>query len=123
MLASYPEISWRKFFDGLTPEGQRAFECSLSDAGLLLGEYMELVERAYLDASFLRQIGNATVRLEIEADAQTVAGNLVGSYVRRKRVFRQIRTGCQSAFPSPVEKLALRLRIHVSIERLRRRPE
>ncbi len=120
MLVSYPDINWRKFFGRLTPEGQQALERTLADAGLLLGEYMELVERAYLEAFFLRQAGHAAVRLEVEADAQTIAGNLVGSYARRKRVFCQVRTGCQTASPSPTQKLLLQGRIHAGIEAMKR---
>lgn len=55
MFARLPALSWKAFFRSMTPESQEAFEHSLAEAGLLMGEFIELVERAFLEASLLQE--------------------------------------------------------------------
>ena len=87
MLTGLPRVSWRRFFRHLTTQGQRALERALADCGLLLGEYMELVERAYLEAYALRQASPGRERADLDVAALAVAARLIGGYVGRKRLF------------------------------------
>lgn len=143
MPAQMPEITWNRFFARLTQAGQRSLERALADGGLLLGEYMELVERAYLQAYLMRK-RDAPARPDlIMAYAQDMAEKLVRSYAARKRewVLRNTayRTAAWQATAYPPEamegmtagilplpdilsayrKLRLRRRIHASIESMK----
>lgn len=57
------------------------------ESGLLLGEYMELVERAFLEAHALKQAGLLQGELDLQAAAVGIAAKLLISYSRRKRLF------------------------------------
>ncbi|MDP2674218.1 MAG: hypothetical protein Q8Q00_04835 [Dehalococcoidia bacterium] len=87
MLTGLPRVSWRRFFRHLTTQGQRELERALADCGLLLGEYMELVERAYLEAYVLQEASPGGERVDLDVTAQAVAARLIGGYVTRKRLF------------------------------------
>ena len=87
MLSGLPHVSWRRFFRHLTTQGQRELERALAEGGLLLGEYMELVERAYLEAYALKVANPGRERADLDVAALAVAARLIGGYVRRKRLF------------------------------------
>jgi len=87
MLTGLPRVSWRRFFRHLTTQGQRELERALADCGLLLGEYMELVERAYLEVYVLREARHGWEQADLDVTAQAIAARLIGGYVRRKRLF------------------------------------
>jgi hypothetical protein len=70
MLTGLPRVSWRRFFRHLTTQGQRELERALADCGLLLGEYMELVERAYLEAYVLREASPGRERVDLDVTSQ-----------------------------------------------------
>jgi hypothetical protein len=148
MLTGLPRVSWRRFFRRLTAREQRSLERALTECDLLLGEYMELVERAYLEAYALREAGPGRERADLDLAAHAIAARLIGGYVRRKRLFlllTVLRQGLASAklagalpretyaadFPeggppsrfalSPSCKRRLRQRIHAQIEAMRTR--
>jgi hypothetical protein len=87
MLAGLPRVSWRRFFRRLSARDQRELERALADCGLLLGEYMELVERAYLEAYVLQEARHGWERVDLEVAAHAIAARVIGGYVRRKRLF------------------------------------
>lgn len=143
MSALVPQISWKRFFGRLTPVGQRSLERALADGGLLLGEYMELVERAYLQAYLLRE-NTPSRHGDLVMDAQVMAESLVRSYAARKREWI-LKTAAYRAAASqsavrppeaiegmtvdlpplpdtlsPYRKMRLRRRIHVRIEAMKR---
>lgn len=147
VLARLPRVSWQRFFHRLTPQGQGDLEFALSESGLLLGEFMELVERAYLEAYLLRESSLGRERIDLPAAGRTIARNLLSSYISRKRLFLLLRVASEGlawaklsgAFPgdadaadflrgapysqtglSPSQKLRLRQRIHAQIEVMRR---
>lgn len=87
MLSGLPHVSWRRFFRRLSARDQRELERALAEGGLLLGEYMELVERAYLEAYALKVANPGRERADLDVAAFAVAARLIGGYVRRKRLF------------------------------------
>ena len=89
-------LRWDIFFRRLTPEAQQELEISLSDSGLLLGEYMELVERAYQQAYEMQGLSAGWNRMDFDATAQKFAADLLASYVWRKRLFSMISVGEQA---------------------------
>lgn len=83
---------------------QRTFERSLVKMGLGLGEYMELVERAFLEAHALKRAGILPDEPELQPAALRIAAKLTASYTRRKRLFVLLSAlgnlGCPRAFGS-----------------------
>ncbi len=147
MLNGAPAIGWGRFFRQLTPQRQRRLERALSEGGLLLGEYTELVERACLRAYQLQGESPGWERAGVKKAAEAIAGDLISSYVKRKRLFLLVRaatesvivarlcgafpeempmlqqaptTACYQAALSASYKLGLRRRIHARIEALKR---
>ena len=81
-MASCPAIDWRSYFQGLSGWRQDDFEQALAARGVSLGEYMEIIEHAAMDAC-----AGAVLR---DADAYSandilpLASRLLSRYVRRK---------------------------------------
>jgi hypothetical protein len=99
MDAPGPDISWKIFFERLTPEGQRCLESALVDGGILLGEYMEIVERAYYEAFLLQQSTKPSFGADLRMNAEAIAADRVRSYASRKRQFvRERARSAQAAF-------------------------
>lgn len=87
MVTGLPRVSWRRFFRRLSARDQRSLERALAECGLLVGEYMELVERAYLEAYVLREASLGRERTDLDVAAHAMAARVIGGYVRRKRLF------------------------------------
>lgn len=87
VLADPPAIAWAAVFRSMTSQRQGEFERCLAESGLLLGEFMELVERAYSVAYLLREASLGWERVDLEATAQATAARLIDSYIKRKRLF------------------------------------
>jgi hypothetical protein len=87
--------NWRSFFRGLTPARRRRFERALAKSGLVVGEYMELVERAAMEA-FAAHQPSLPRTLDLAAAARGRAVELLASYSRRKRLYAMLRQSVDS---------------------------
>lgn len=87
MAAAAVLVDWRGLFRSLTPARQRALEGALVEMGLVLGEYTELVERAFLEAYASTRSKLLADEADLQAAALRSAATLLASYSRRKRMF------------------------------------
>lgn len=85
-------LNWRHFFSGMTPRTEVALARCLSDIGLSLGEYMELMEEAYLQTVAVSRQDDLT-RAQVDARAKKLARQRIQSYARAKRRFVLTRRG------------------------------
>ena len=143
MTAAVLHVNWSRFFRGLTPARQRRFERALAESGLVVGEYMELVERAAMEtlAAGQRSLPGS---VDFAAVARSRAVELLASYSRRKCLYALLQLSIESlgwamysgvsarevcvfdfrrpdSFPERGMQLrALRCRIHRRIEEIKR---
>ena len=127
-----PAIDWVGFFRNLDGRRQEEFEADLAARELSLGEYMEIIEQAAMEAG-ARFVRSGSESFENEA-LLGIASAMLTHYVKKKKVLSMhtlLKGGVLglSEFPSPTaeiqrlaegmengKRLQLRLAIHNRIE-------
>jgi DNA replication initiation complex subunit (GINS family) len=83
-MASYcPSIDWLNYFLAMDRDRQREFETDLASRDIGLGEYMEIVEQAAMEA-YARTPSNAL--RPNEEELLVIVSAMLSDYVNRKRV-------------------------------------
>lgn len=83
-MASYcPTIDWLSYFLAMDRDRQREFETDLATRDIGLGEYMEIVEQAAMEA-YARTPSN-TLRPN-EEELLVIVSAMLSDYVNRKRM-------------------------------------
>lgn len=95
MTAVALHADWCSFFRSFTPTRQRRFERALAETGLAVGEYMELVERAAMEALAVYQ-PSLPGAFDLTAAARGRAVKLLASYSRRKRLYALLRLSVEN---------------------------
>ena len=135
-----PLIDWSAYFRDLSGGQQVWLESTLAQKGLSLGEFMELAERALIEARITFQ---PKTERELEAAVLHVSSALLTRYSMRKRIFllkvrtERNRLGLSNNRPVDLSEYAavaatddsaawqdaLRRRIHARIEALKKDSE
>jgi hypothetical protein len=86
----------------MTPQVENALARCLTDIGLSLGEYMELMEEAYIQAA--AELGDGDCgRATVNYRAQVLAGQRLRSYAGAKRLLALARPGALHWTPMLVQ--------------------
>ncbi len=84
MAFTCPAIDWVSFFAAMSSQRQQEFEMDLADRDISLGEYMEIVEQAAMEA-FVRAASRDSGRFE-EDELLGIASAMLSGYVNGKRL-------------------------------------
>jgi hypothetical protein len=137
-MDSCPQIDWLNFFRAMGKRHQRAFELDLSQRNLSLGEYMELVEHATMQAlgrcttssgpawerellsatselltRYVSQKGLLVLALSSESQEERFAADNVSSTERRSDIKKLTNR------PGPSKRMRLQSAIHDRIEAIK----
>ena len=84
MTSSCPPIDWVGFFAAMDGQKQQEFETDLAVRDISLGEYMEIVEQAAMEADARNPLPDCD-RLD-EEELLVIVGAMFSNYVNRKRL-------------------------------------